>query len=82
VGVDEETAIWVRPDGTFEVLGKSCVMVVDAKGATLNREARDTGQDALGVHGLKVHILLPGELFDLGSRSVLPSDSLRQRMTR
>lgn len=72
VGVDEETAIWVRPDGTFEVLGRSCVMVVDAKGAAVSRQGRETGQDALGVHDLKVHVLLPGELFDLGARAVRP----------
>lgn len=72
VGVDEETAIWVRPDGTFQVLGKSSVMVVDAKGAAPSRQARPTGQDSLGVHDLKLHVLLPGEQFDLLSRAILP----------
>ncbi len=70
VGVDEEAAIWVRPDGTFQVLGNSCVMVLDAKGASVSRQARDTGQDALGVHGLRVDVLLPGETYDLVSRTV------------
>ena len=41
VGVDEETAIWVRPDGTFQVLGRSGVMVFDAKGAPVSRQPRD-----------------------------------------
>ena len=68
VGVDEETAIWVRPDGTFQVLGQSGVMVVDAKGARVSRQARDTGQDLLGVHALKLHLLLPGETYDLRRR--------------
>ncbi len=39
VGVDEDTAVWVRPDGTFQVLGRSCVMVIDAKRATVSRRA-------------------------------------------
>ena len=34
VGVDEATAVWVRPDRTFEVLGDGWVMVFDAAGAT------------------------------------------------
>lgn len=71
VGVDEDTAVWVRPDGTFQVLGKSCVMVVDAKGATISRRPSETGQDGLGVHGLKVNILLPGEEFDIKARKVI-----------
>jgi cyanophycinase len=73
VGVDEDTAVWVRPDGTFEVLGKRCVMVVDASGATVSRRPAETGQDDLGVHGLRVHVLLRGEVFDLKTRTVVGS---------
>jgi cyanophycinase len=71
VGIDEDTAAWVRPDGTFEVMGRSCVMVLDAKGATVTRHPRDTGQDGLGVHGMRVHVLLPGEVFNLETRTVV-----------
>jgi cyanophycinase len=71
VGVDEDTAVWVRPDGTFQVMGKSCVMVLDAKGAEVSRQPVETGQDLLGVHGMRVHILLPGESFDLARRAVI-----------
>lgn len=70
VGVDEETAIWVRPDGTFQVLGRSGVMVFDARGGRVSRKPRDTGQDLLGVHALKLHLLLPGETYDLLTRTV------------
>ncbi len=70
VGVDEETAIWVRPDDTFQVLGRSGVLVFDAKGAAVSRQPKETGQDLLGVHGLKLHLLLPGETYDLRSRTV------------
>ncbi len=71
VGVDEDTAVWVRPDGTFQVMGKSCVMVLDAKGAEVSRQPVETGQDLLGVHGMRVQILLPGESFDLARRAVI-----------
>ncbi|MCJ7440025.1 MAG: cyanophycinase [Thermoanaerobaculaceae bacterium] len=69
VGVDEDTAVWVRPDDTFQVIGKSCVMVLDAKGAEVSRQPVETAQDLLGVHGMRVHILLPGESFDLARRA-------------
>ncbi len=72
VGVDEDTAIWVRPNDTFEVIGKSCVTVLDAKGARVTRQPVETGLDPLGVHGMRVHVLLAGEQFDLKARAVLP----------
>lgn len=72
VGIDEDTAIWVRPDRTFEVMGRSAVMVIDARGATVDRRESESGQDSLGVHDLRVHLLLPGEVFDLETRQVVP----------
>ncbi|HNX51174.1 MAG TPA: cyanophycinase [Thermoanaerobaculaceae bacterium] len=75
VGIDEDTAAWVRPDGTFEVMGRNSVMVVDAKGSRVSRQPRDSGQDGLGVHDLRVHVLLPGEVFNLATRSVVEAKS-------
>lgn len=74
VGIDEKTAVWVRPDGSFRVLGDGWVVVYDATTAEIQRRARGTGADALGVHGMKVHVLLPGDVFDVDSRSVLVED--------
>jgi cyanophycinase len=71
VGVDEDTAIWVRPDNTFTVIGSSCVVVLDAKGATIERETGGKGHDLLGVHGLRVDVLLPGEAYDISKRAVI-----------
>lgn len=71
VGVDEDTAIWVRPDDIFEVIGESSVMVFDASGSLVQRRARETGQDLLGVHGMRMHVVLPGETFDMARRMPL-----------
>ena len=72
VGVDEETAVWVRPDGTFEVLGRGTVTVVDATGATVVRAPGAPGHDVLGGHGLRLELLVAGDGYDLVSRSVVP----------
>ena len=72
VGVDEETAVWVRPDGSFEVLGRGTVTVVDATGATVVRSPGARGQDILGGHGLRVDLLVAGDGYDLASRTVVP----------
>jgi len=71
VGVDEATAVWVRPDRTFKVLGDGWVMVFDASQAEINRTAYGEQGVALGVHGLTTHVLLPGEVFDVNLRRVV-----------
>jgi len=64
VGVDEATAVWVRPEGSLQVLGEGSVMVIDARTARVRRLPRaNHPHPLLGVADLKVHILLPGETF-------------------
>jgi cyanophycinase len=71
VGVDEDTAIWVRPDDTFVVIGTGSVMVLDPRGATIqHRAGPKEGKELLGVHGMRLQILLPGEVFDMAKRKV------------
>jgi cyanophycinase len=61
VGIDESTAIIVRPDLVFEVVGEKQVVVYDARRAKVIN-----GPSApLGGHGLTLHVLVPGDLFDL-----------------
>ncbi len=76
VGIDESTAVWVKPGRTFEVLGEGWVMVLDAARATVTRRSA-VGGDHLGVHGLRVDILQPGERYDLERRAVLEPAAAR-----
>ncbi len=71
VAVDEDTAVWVRPDQTFTVMGESAVVVLDASKAAIGRQPDPKGKELLGVHGLRVHVLLPGEGFDVKTKSFL-----------
>ena len=71
VGVDEATAVWVRPNGTFQVLGEGWVVVYDAHDGQIHRRDGLDGRTDLGVHSLTTHVLLPGEVFDVQSRAVV-----------
>ncbi len=71
IGVDEATAVWVRPNGTFEVLGEGWVVVFDAQDSEVHRRDGPDGRTDLGVHSLATHVLLPGEVFDLQRRAVV-----------
>ena len=78
IGVDEDTAVWVRPDGTFEVIGAGSVLVLDASASTVTRHPADEGKDVLGARDLRFHILVPGQGFDLGSRTVLDAETAQK----
>lgn len=60
VGIDEETAILVRPDGFWEVLGASYVKIFDARQARLT----DDHSHVLGASGITMHLLPAGSVFD------------------
>jgi cyanophycinase len=69
IGIDESTAVLMNPDQTFEVLGESAVMVMDARSAS-NVRADQNGH--LSVVDTRVHLLLAGDGFDLKSGSCVP----------
>ena len=62
LGIDEETAIRVQA-GVFRVLGSRAVLVADPGAMTV----RDGG-----FMDLRLHLLRPGQGFDLGRRKPLP----------
>lgn len=66
IGIDESTAIIVRPDETFEVVGEKDVIVYDPARAKF--EIRPN--KAIGVAGMTLHVLLPGTVFDLKTRTI------------
>ncbi|MDZ7267134.1 MAG: cyanophycinase [candidate division KSB1 bacterium] len=68
LGIDEGTAIWVKPDQTFEVIGDHCVIVYDASKARLQHDRANHGLRASGV---QMHVLRHGAQYDLKAKKVL-----------
>jgi cyanophycinase len=67
VGVDEETAIIVAPEETFEVIGNRSVVVYDGSPASVTI----TPAKAIGFQGMVMHVLLAGDRFDLRERRMV-----------
>jgi cyanophycinase len=68
IGIDESTAILVNPDNTFEVLGKSQVLIynpLDAKDIKVNDEGK------FCVNSLIINILFAGQKFDMNKRQII-----------
>jgi len=55
-----------RPHGKYEVLGEGQVIIYDARGA----KTAKSPDGHLGGHGLTMHVLLPGDVYDLASGRV------------
>jgi cyanophycinase len=71
VGVDEDTAALIEPDGVMTVLGSGAVTVVDASGLRFTDSHSVHRGQPVAMLGLKVDFLTPGCRYDLRRRSGL-----------
>ena len=71
IGIDEDTAAVVTPDGVLEVIGKGTVTVVDGSRAQSDAFEVRARRPVL-VSGVVLHALPPGYRFDLRARVLLP----------
>lgn len=60
VGIDEETALLVKPDGLWEVMGNGHVKIYDARLARINHEE----YESVGAAGIRLHVLPNHSRFD------------------
>ncbi|MCH8566955.1 MAG: cyanophycinase [Balneolales bacterium] len=60
-GIDEATALWIKPDGLAEVIGESQVMLIDGSEAF----SAVYPDRYLGITGLVLHVLPTGSRFRL-----------------
>jgi cyanophycinase len=74
LGIDEDTAAFIGPDGVFEVVGSGTVTVVDASDLTHSSMWEAARGQALTLLGLKVHVMGEGCRYDLVGRHAYPPD--------
>ena len=68
VAIDESTSIIVYPDDTFEVVGSNQVLVYDPTDSSNIREDKNGNT---GITGMKLHVLIDGDRFDLKTKRVI-----------
>lgn len=70
LGIDEDTAALIMPDGSLEVVGRGSVLVVDGSRMTSNvYDGR--ARQALTVSDVVIHFVADGGCFDLTRRKVI-----------
>ncbi|WP_035987861.1 cyanophycinase [Leptolyngbya sp. KIOST-1] len=71
LGIDEDTCALFEGDGSFRVIGKGVIAVVDPAHMTHTNEPDISAADPLSIHGLQLHLLAHGDRFDIHHRKVL-----------
>ena len=66
--LDEDTAAFISPDETVEVLGSGAVTIVDPSGVECSSIADAKPGEPLTLIGVAVHVLAPGATFNLRTR--------------
>ena len=75
IGVDEDTAAIIRPDGQLEVRGRGVVTVMDGSDA-LTTAYTATGTQPLMISDVRLHSLPRGVVFDLHERRLVSAPGL------
>ncbi len=72
IGLDEDTAIFIDPEHSFEVVGSGAVTVIDPTHLSYSSMSKASKKDALSMLDLKLHILSKGCTFDIEERKPYP----------
>jgi cyanophycinase len=72
IGLDEDTAIFIDPEHSFEVVGSGGVTVIDPVHLSYSSMSKASKKEALSMLDLKLHILSQGCTFDIHERKPFP----------
>ena len=71
IGIDEDTCAAFNDDGTFEVLGKGTITIIDPGKLTHTNYLAASQTSPLSLHNLTVHVLSQGDRYDYQNRIVM-----------
>ncbi|MEO8226012.1 MAG: cyanophycinase [Gemmatimonadota bacterium] len=80
IGLDENTAAFVAPDETLEVVGGGALTIVDPSELEFSSMARVRKNDPVCLIGLRLHILDHGSTFNLHTRVATAAPALALRV--
>ena len=75
IGLDEDTAAFYGPDDRLEVVGSGGITIVDPSDLAHSSMAAARSGEPVSLIGIKLHILVNGDLFDAETREARPGAS-------
>jgi cyanophycinase len=80
IGLDENTAAFIGPDETLEVVGGGALTIVDSSELEFSSMARVRKNDPVCLIGLRLHILDHGSTFNLHTRVAAAAPEIARRV--
>jgi cyanophycinase len=68
LGLDEDTAAFIAPDNTVEVVGSGAITVIDPAGLEFSSMDLAQRNDPVCMLGIRMHLLIQGATFNLHTR--------------
>lgn len=78
MGLDENTAAFIAPDRTLEIVGSGSCTLLDGSDVDYASIGHQPG-DPVCLLGVRLHILLQGSVFDIDNRRPAPPQEIEQR---
>ncbi len=73
IGIDEDTAAFMDPDGVIEVVGNGAITVIDPAGLRHSSMHHASRRDPITLIGMTLHVLAAGAHYDTQSREASPN---------
>ncbi len=71
IGLDEDTAAFIRPGDDLEVVGSGGITIIDPTKLSYSSMDRARRGDPVSLIDIKLHILIAGGRFEIGSRTAV-----------
>jgi cyanophycinase len=71
IGLDEDTAAFIRPGDTLEVVGSGGITIIDPTNLSYSSMDRAKRGEPVSLIDVKLHILIAGGRFDIASRKAI-----------
>jgi cyanophycinase len=72
IGLDEDTAAFIQPGDSFEVVGSGGITVIDPSDLKFSSMDKAKRGEAVSLIGVRLHILVDGGRFDISTRDAFP----------
>lgn len=78
IGLDEDTAAFIRPGDDLEVVGSGGITIIDPTKLSYSSMDRARRGDPVSLIDVKLHILIAGGRFEIGTRKAVAEESTEQ----
>ncbi|MBT8099937.1 MAG: cyanophycinase [Gammaproteobacteria bacterium] len=75
IGLDEDTAAFIRPGDNLEVVGSGGITIIDPVDLSYSSMDRARRGEPVSLIGVKLHILISGGRFEIESRTASAADT-------